>query len=780
MSGIVSRFLSHAHRHGARLDLRVRLVLFGTLLAAVVILAAFVGASLQVRANTRRLLARELSESQRVALEQNAGFRSQLLRTAGLVTNNSTLRAALETYRLEMREGAGSRPDLVATIQHEVTKIAAALGQDLLVVTDDEGRILSASERGGLSVIPGEELASQPVVDFALNQDAPVGERNFAVLRLGGIHFQVACVPIILQGYIIGTLTQGDRLEETFVTRMRDLLGGEIVVTIDDLPIVSTLDAREPAPGADDAMGELLAIDAGGPQTVWIQGEEYVAASVPLGLDAAARPVVLHLLHPLSSRLQEANSSLFLVFLTCGLAAVALAGLLAISVSRSILRPLQEFVGFMRSVAASGDPSRRFSGRPGSPEVATLNDAHNQMMDSLDRTRAQLTGAREDLVKLDRLKEAEKMAALGRMVSGAAHEINNPLSAVIGNIELLIAREPLGDYGRQRLDCALREGRRVAGLVRNLLKLSRRSDESRRAVDLNQAIRESLSVCRHDFAAAGMTITEDLAGEELAVLGNELELQQIFLNLFRNAYDAMQEQGKGGSLVIRSRRQGREVVASVADSGPGLRSKDRLFEPFFTTKEIGKGTGLGLSICLGIAESHGGSLRAENRPEGGAAFTLRLPAHTAARQASIAAPAAASKAPARASQGASGASVLVVEDEPSVLELEQDLLESMGARVTTARTGAQAIRILESRSFDLVITDLRMPGGVSGQDLYRWIERNRPAVLSRVVFVTGDTMGEESQAFLSGLANRCLVKPFAVEEYTSLVKEVLDEAALPA
>ncbi|HXI01643.1 MAG TPA: response regulator, partial [Candidatus Saccharimonadales bacterium] len=118
-------------------------------------------------------------------------------------------------------------------------------------------------------------------------------------------------------------------------------------------------------------------------------------------------------------------------------------------------------------------------------------------------------------------------------------------------------------------------------------------------------------------------------------------------------------------------------------------------------------------------------------------------------------------------------------DEPSVLELQIDLLESNGARVTSARSGSRAIRCLEEGTFDLIITDLRMPGGVSGQDLFEWIRDNRPDAVQRVVFVTGDTMGEDSQSFLSGLPNRCLIKPFSVEEYVSLVKEVLDDSAVP-
>ncbi|HXI03846.1 MAG TPA: ATP-binding protein, partial [Candidatus Saccharimonadales bacterium] len=611
--------------HGA--GLRLRLVLFGTLLAAFVVMAAFLSVSIQIRANTRRLLAEELSESQRLALEQNRRTREQLLRTSGLVTNNSTLRAAIETYRLETGYEKLPRPDLIATIQHEVSKIATALDNDLLIVTDDEGKVLAASERTGSRIEPGESLASQPVVKHALNQDGPVGEGNFAVLELDGTPFQVTCVPIVLQGYIIGTLTHGDRIDDALVTGLQDYLGGEIVITMGDRPVASTLPPGAfPAGVLPETSGPPDGPDAA-PRTLSLGGEEFVEASASLGSGAGGRAVRLHLLHSLTGRLREANRSMVLIFLAYGSAAVLLAGLLAALVSRSILRPLQEFVAFMRSVARSGDPSSRFAGRPGSPEVATLNEAYDQMMDSLERTREQLSGAREDLVRLERLKEAEKMAALGRMLSGAAHEINNPLSAVVGNIELLMSAEPVDDHWSQRLQNALREGRRVAALVKNLLKLSRRSEEQRRSLDLNSVIRESLSVCRHDFANSGIEVHEELAHDEMTIFGNELELQQIFLNLFRNAYDELKTMGRPGAIEIRSARKNGEVIVDVADNGPGIRDLERLFEPFFTTKEIGKGTGLGLSICLGIVEAHGGRLTAANRSEGGARFTLALPAH---------------------------------------------------------------------------------------------------------------------------------------------------------
>jgi len=772
-------------------SLHARLVFFSTLLTAVVLLTAFVFVSFQIRRNARALIADELAQSQQMVLNQQIRTRRQLLRTSGLVTENSTLRAAIETYRLEALVAGHPRPDLIATIQHEVEKISSALGQDLLVVTDDSGIVLAANAGAGSGLEAGASMAEKPVVRHALEQNEPVGEKNFAVLTLNGQPFQVSCVPIVLQGYIIGTLTHGDRLDDAVIARMQEFLGGEIVIAVGGRPVASTL------PGGLLPASLLAPARGAGsePATVSAGEDEYVTAELFLGRDEAGAPVHLHLLHSLTHRLGQVNRSLFLVFLTYGAAAVALAGLLAALLARSILRPMNRFVGFMRSVAASGDFTRRYEEEAGTPEVATLDDAYDQLMDSLHRTREELSGAREDLVRLERLKEAEKMAALGRMLSGAAHEINNPLTAVVGNVELLLSRGSFPALVEERLQRVLREGRRVASLVKNLLRLSRRSDEVRRPVSLNQVVEDSLSLLKHDFTSSGARIESRLADGDTTVLANELELQQIFVNFLQNAYDAVKETGRPAELLIRTEIRDSEIAASVSDNGPGIADPSKIFEPFYTTKEIGKGTGLGLSICHGIAEGHGGRITAANRPEGGACMTLRLPIHRPARDGdgfAHANPSGAESAVAKSAAAGSdrggrspkppagaleGFSALVVEDEPAVLEFQLDVLHSLGARAKGVRSGASAIASLEKERFDLVITDMRMPGGVSGQDLFRWIERHRPADAGNVIFVTGDTMGTETQAFLAGLPNRCLVKPFSVDDYAKTVNEVLHEPA---
>jgi CheY-like chemotaxis protein len=332
-----------------------------------------------------------------------------------------------------------------------------------------------------------------------------------------------------------------------------------------------------------------------------------------------------------------------------------------------------------------------------------------------------------------------------------------------------------------------REGQRIVGLVRNLLKTVHRDDGHQSLVDLNQVARDAAALRRHDFQAAGLLLEVELPREGIVVLGSELELQQVFLNIINNAFDALSEaRVENGRLAVQSRLEGGEAIVEFLDNGPGLKDPQKVFEHFYTTKPVGKGTGLGLSITSAILRNHGGRIEAANRPHGGACFTLRLPAREIVPEAAdpvraaapapapgIAAPAAPAHEPRRPARLA--ASVLVVDDEPSVLELQIAILETYGAQVIGARSGAEARDLLRERPFDLVVTDLRMPGEVSGQDLYRWARAERPGLASRFVFVTGDTMSESALAFLETTGRRCVQKPFSVEGYLDVLRDTLNE-----
>jgi len=198
-----------------------------------------------------------------------------------------------------------------------------------------------------------------------------------------------------------------------------------------------------------------------------------------------------------------------------------------------------------------------------------------------------------------------------------------------------------------------------------------------------------------------------------------------------------------------------------------MENPSQVFEHFYTTKPVGQGTGLGLSISQAIVENHGGRIAAENAPEGGARFIVTLP--RAASRAAETAPAQPVLEPLPASRRSLPASVLVVDDEPVVLELQLAILDSLGAKAVAVSSGQEAIDLLRKRDFDLIVSDLRMPGEVSGKDLYTWVAAHRRASTQGFLFVTGDTVAEA--AFLSEIRSRCVLKPFSMEEYVSALRE---------
>jgi len=749
-------------------SLSTKLILFSALLTALAVGVAFLALSLELRKQTRRLLADTLAQHQKMLLEVQRRGLEQLLRASTLMSDSPTLRAAMETYRSETSQRAGPRADLLATIQTEAEKIAGGLGRDLLIVTDRDGRVLAIGGRPEDRPGVGEDLSTRSIVRHALEQDAPVGTGNFSVLRIRGRYFQIGCVPIVLQGFIIGTLTLGDRIDQGFVEHLRRSFDSQIVVTGGEGVLGSTLEGTPWPVGVAAAPGQAGGVTPDDARVVSIAGDEYVTAPLTLGLDEDGRPVTLHLLHSLTLALDEASRSLLKTLVAYGSLVVMIAGLCASVVARSVLRPVESFVKFMRSAADSGDRSRRFDASDAGAEVRLLSDTFSGLMDSLRRHEDRLlTTAREDLVRLERLKESEKLAALGRLLSGAAHEINNPLTGVVGNIEMLLARPGLAPDLEEKLETIRREGQRIVALVRNLLKVAHRDSGQRAIVDLNQVIRDTAALRRHDFERAGMRIILDLAPQPLRLPASELELQQVFLNIINNAYDVLKTTQGRPALTVRTSAVDDEATVVFTDNGPGIEDPTQVFEHFYTTKPVGQGTGLGLSISQAIVQSHGGRIAAENSPEGGARFTVVLPR---------AGSAAVEPAPARPATETIPAkhrllpvSVLVVDDEPVVLELQMAILGSLGAKAVGARSGDEAIALLRTRDFDLIVSDLLMPGDVSGKDLYTWVGAHRRSGTRGFLFVTGDTVGEA--AFLQQVTSRCVLKPFTMEEYVSALRE---------
>ena len=225
-----------------------------------------------------------------------------------------------------------------------------------------------------------------------------------------------------------------------------------------------------------------------------------------------------------------------------------------------------------------------------------------------------------------KLAHSEKMATIGRLVSGVAHEVNNPLAAILGFTDLLLENPQVPDNARDDLQIILRETQRTKDIVQDLLSFARQRPVQRELVHVNAVLRQTIKLRSYDFASHGVEVKEDFDEKLVPALGDSQQLQQVFLNILNNAYDAVQDAGQRGQITIRTRQRGESLEVAVIDNGTGISDPERIFDPFYTTKQAGKGTGLGLSICYGIVRAHGGEILCWNNAETrGSTFVVRIP-----------------------------------------------------------------------------------------------------------------------------------------------------------
>jgi len=245
----------------------------------------------------------------------------------------------------------------------------------------------------------------------------------------------------------------------------------------------------------------------------------------------------------------------------------------------------------------------------------------------LKESQGQLLRERDEAAELQaKLMHTEKLAAVGQLVSGVAHEVNNPLTAILGFSDLLLNDGTLPERARKDLRVIMQEAQRTKTIVQNLLSFARQVPPQREPVFLNTILRRTIELRSYDLVNNDIEVIEDLGDPLPAILGDPHQLQQVCLNILNNAYDAVRDAGRPGKIEIATRKLVDVLEMTFRDNGIGIANPERIFDPFFTTKEIGKGTGLGLSICYGIVRGHGGEISAQNNADGvGATFTVRLP-----------------------------------------------------------------------------------------------------------------------------------------------------------
>ena len=377
--------------------------------------------------------------------------------------------------------------------------------------------------------------------------------------------------------------------------------------------------------------------------------------------------------------------------------------------------------------------------------------AHVQSQVKLRETREQLDRATQQLL------QAEKMTALGELVAGVAHEVNNPLASIMGYTQLILMRELTADV-RRRLETVFSEAERAGRIVRSLLTFARKQPPERKYLGLNGIIEKTLELKAYSLRRQKIEVEMATAPDLPMTMLDFQQIQQVLLNLLNNAEQAMSEAGRGENIRIRTARQGKLIEMRISDDGPGipLDIQARIFEPFFTTKKEGKGTGLGLSLCYGIIQEHGGTIRVESAPGQGTTFVVELPIVEETEPPGSADP----EAPPELDPSLR---VLVVDGEPNVQNMLADLLGGKGFKVDTASDVPEALRKIETNGHNLIITDMSMPRG-TGKDVYQAVLAKSSSLARRVIFTTGMGVSAETQSFVRETGNEIILKPFKIEE----------------
>ncbi|HAZ08958.1 MAG TPA: hypothetical protein DCZ01_10685 [Elusimicrobia bacterium] len=433
---------------------------------------------------------------------------------------------------------------------------------------------------------------------------------------------------------------------------------------------------------------------------------------------------------------------------------------------RSITRPIAVLVSAARKIG-EGDFGHRIQ-EEGTGELRTLSDSFNEMARRLEQNLERTTQLQSQLI------QAEKLSAVGQLISAVAHEISNPLQAISGYVQNAL-HDGCPPQMQEDLTRVYQNVFRCRKIVDNLLFFVRQSGRERKKVDLNRAVDSALELLEYRLAKTERVLVEKaLSSEPPDIIGDFQQVVQVLVNLIGNACDAMREMARapqGKRLSVRTGSDGRRAFIEISDNGGGVAPeiKEKIFEPFYTTKEAGRGTGLGLSICRQILREHGGDISLESGEGRGSVFRVEIP--IAAQKdldllEAVQEPASYPAVP--------GKRILVADDEKDIAELIARLLRADGDDVEIARDGGEALALLERNVYDLVVSDMAM-GHATGPDLHARLALQGRLESTRMLFVTGDMLNAKVLDFFDSTSSEYLVKPFDIDDLRQSVRRLLDE-----
>ena len=363
------------------------------------------------------------------------------------------------------------------------------------------------------------------------------------------------------------------------------------------------------------------------------------------------------------------------------------------------------------------------------------------------------------------MRQAEKLMAMGQMVSGVAHEINNPAAIISGFAQTLLLEDLKPDQ-QEMMRMIHDEASRIGRITGNLLAFARAGSKDRSLVDVNEVVKRTFALRSYHFASLNITVSLELDPANPHVWGHGGDLQQLLLNLLINAEHALTSESGRRAITVRTHAEDETVRLECEDTGHGIPAdiKHRVFDPFFTTKPEGVGTGLGLSICYGIVRDHGGRISVESEPGKGAAFTVILPRDPRTQNRP-------EQQPPRPTPARGSLTVLLVDDEPGLRKAVARYLNRKGIQVRAVAEGGEALKLVRTEDFDVIVSDIRMPG-VGGRELLAGLRRDRPDLVGRLLFSSGDTAAPETAALLRESGVPSIVKPFDFARLEQVIRDI--------
>jgi signal transduction histidine kinase/ActR/RegA family two-component response regulator len=703
------------------------------------------------------------------------------LATADAVFRNSQkthTRNVLLRYRnlnKEPRYKAAFQSGDLPTLRAQIRDLPEDQGVDVALFSSTNGEVLAAAKRD-LLLVPLAEFQQKTAVAIRL---ALGNEANADTIRAADQLFDVVSIPVLGpdDAEVIGAITFGSEIGEADFEEFSALTQSKIVVLAGGQVIASTVPREQQHPDFAElfrqrAAGGSQSESTGPLREIKLGDEHYFCSAGTFTSLSGDNNLGYLLLCSYEQPLRALHTTQQMLLLVCGLCILAGTGVVWFLVGK-LTEPLRALRDSAEAVGR-GDFSQRVEVASGD-ECGELAEVFNRMTGNIKQSREQLERTVETLRTTQaQLIQSEKLSGIGEFVAGVAHELNNPLTTVMGFSELLAQSSPDPQH-RRHLDMILKSAQRCQKIVQNLLSFARRHQPERKLSSVNELVTGAVEFLQYQLRTSNIEVVTKLAPSLPKAMLDPHQMQQVFLNIINNARQAIEGQRPKGRIRITTEACGHNVRVEFQDNGPGIPEANlsKVFDPFFTTKEIGKGTGLGLSLCYGIVKEHHGSITVSSRPGEGATFVIELPlARDAAQTEEAPGPTA---APASAATEGAGRRVLVIDDEDAILEMVQEMLGVRGYQVDVARDGESALRRIEQSRYDLALCDWKMPG-LNGRQVYERLRVSNPVLAERMIFVTGDVVSDTTQAFLEERKKVCLTKPFSLDEFRAAVSRALTAA----